>query len=358
MIPQKPFFIRLNLRNHQRVNELFSRLMQKNYTGTGISHRGEENYMHYPPISRWKYKEAVVLNHVEWTHQEITIEQLENFILQMENSSQKQAGNWYIRVTKDNVKTLQDWFPDASLSIGGVVGMVLRDDRLNKGHNLSFIIKETGYDFGSEIDFDTFLTREYKKLPKAYSIALTPENYKSLYSVYSTPTGWHNIVNGVREWTSNKQENIPEIKYETFLKLKGIKSDENRERKLIGYKLLKPEYEKSACLIAGTANLIVCYNGCSFMVNTIPYEKIKKAGVLDLWFEAVYQEIYKLPEINGYKGIDSNKDEITYGCAVLKKEWFRNSSNRNIDSMTLSSGITIKKSEIQLIQKYLENGNK
>ena len=44
---------------------------------------------------------------------------------------------------------------------------------------------------------------------------------------------------------------------------------------------------------------------------------------------------------------------IIFGCAVLPLAWFDKSDNRGIESMTLSSGVTLGKEEIGAIRNYI-----
>ena len=64
------------------------------------------------------------------------------------------------------------------------------------------------------------------------------------------------------------------------------------EKKIIGYKLTKPEYEKAANQITGAENLIS--QNYNFQIDSIAYDRVVKAGVLDLWFEPVYKEEFKV----------------------------------------------------------------
>jgi hypothetical protein len=67
------------------------------------------------------------------------------------------------------------------------------------------------------------------------------------------------------------------------------------EKKIIGYKLTKPEYEKAANQITGTENLILHSKNYNFQIDSLAYDRVVKAGVLDLWFEPVYeQEEFKI----------------------------------------------------------------
>ncbi len=66
-------------------------------------------------------------------------------------------------------------------------------------------------------------------------------------------------------------------------------------KELIGYKLIKPEYQEAACKIAGTKDLKLLDSGISIGARSHAKIKLEEAGVLDLWFEKVYkQEEFKI----------------------------------------------------------------
>jgi hypothetical protein len=90
--------------------------------------------------------------------------------------------------------------------------------------------------------------------------------------------------NGGTQWISIDKTDFPSYSVKEFLKEKTM------EKKIIGYKLTKPEYEKAANQITGTENLILYSQNYNFQIDTIAYDRVVKAGVLDLWFEPVYEE--------------------------------------------------------------------
>lgn len=66
-------------------------------------------------------------------------------------------------------------------------------------------------------------------------------------------------------------------------------------KKLIGYKLIKPEYEQASnalldnnCVKWASAKNFRGYYHLTLNSETI--NNLKKAGVLDLWFEPIYEE--------------------------------------------------------------------
>ena len=126
------------------------------------------------------------------------------------------------------------------------------------------------------------------------------------------------------------------------------------EGKIKGYLI---EDEKYAKIIAGLVRMSV--NGLlklsgekvHFCFGSPIYDKVVEYDLLDKC-TPVYADIIKLPKINGYEGEDMG-DYMQYGCAKLLKSWFTSSNNRSITSMTLDSGVTINKEQINKIQEYL-----
>jgi hypothetical protein len=79
-----------------------------------------------------------------------------------------------------------------------------------------------------------------------------------------------------------------EITFEEFKEYVLKKEREMKEKELIGYKLIKPEYKEAAlklCKVCAFAN----YENYDFGANSINQKNLKEAGVLDLWFEPVYK---------------------------------------------------------------------
>jgi len=278
---------------------------------------------------------------------------------------------WYVVVTKENQKVLQEWrFPkkdfDLNDYIGGIVGISPKFPN-GKNHNPS---PNDSWGEGSiEITFEQFQQYVLK---------------------------------------TKKEENMEQI---------------------IGYKLVKPEYELATIKLLGwnlTTKLLINIS------EKGDIQRLKEAGVLDLWFEKVYApefkendwvfvkyangngvdktglvsqlftkevtnatgKLYKesdfcvkqrsaylriqtsdivrlatieeikaaqiqLPTINGYSGSYEN-GIIKYGCAEFSKMFFEhlNSTNshlgnRTIKSIKLSSNVEITIEEIKQIVEYI-----
>lgn len=71
-----------------------------------------------------------------------------------------------------------------------------------------------------------------------------------------------------------------------------------------------------------------------------------------------YNNIDKLPQINGYEGkYYKHLEELKYGCGVLLKEWFNSSNNRKIKSLVLDSGVEINEEQMNQIRRYFDSKN-
>lgn len=87
--------------------------------------------------------------------------------------------------------------------------------------------------------------------------------------------------------------------------------------KLIGYKLVKPEFAKAACMIEGHYSFgesIKDGHTITLINREDAFKKLKEANVLDLWFEPVYEEEFKVGDYcmcicDGGNGIGFMKGE-------------------------------------------------
>lgn len=96
---------------------------------------------------------------------------------------------------------------------------------------------------------------------------------------------------------------------------------ETMEKKIIGYKLVKKEYEEAAVKIAYSkeaevSSFTIHSQGYNFMKDSACAKELKKAGVLDLWFEPVYEDAIK---IAGYEA-KIGYEIVQFGtCQVFAK---------------------------------------
>jgi hypothetical protein len=86
------------------------------------------------------------------------------------------------------------------------------------------------------------------------------------------------------------------------------------DKEIIGYKLIKPEYEEAAVKIVQVEasnkqatnfkqlNGNACDSNIDFKENSLCYKLLKKANVLDLWFAPVYSNEFKVNDYVLYNG--------------------------------------------------------
>lgn len=172
-----------------------------------------------------------------------------------------------------------------------------------------------------------------------------------------TPGKLYEIVESGRDVMDNIIRNDwGELSYPGNGEWEVICEEENR--KVVGYKLSKPEYKEAAEKIVGSNSSI---NWKDYKIFFTPndnwYNKFKKAGVLDLWFEPVYEKHKpKLPTINGCEGkIKGSK--LVYGSQKVDKESFKKILNElDLTQIKLNVNgeeITINRDELESIKTYL-----
>lgn len=158
---------------------------------------------------------------------------------------------------------------------------------------------------------------------------------------------YHVFKNNCSAYTT-KLHDYKEITFEQFKKY--VLKQETMEKEIIGYKLVKHEYSDAARKIVDldlplTVDRITPKTKTHN--STIMYDRLKKAGVLELWFEPVYKE-----EKTIVKMYSSNKGEFEIEVVGKKAyyrpdnkeltkefieeilDWFDNSINHSYDSRT------------------------
>jgi len=152
---------------------------------------------------------------------------------------------------------------------------------------------------------------------------------------------------------------------------------EELKKEAIGYKI-KPKYVDAYVILfkKGVSSNNTLYEEVSnekisFEKNSNYYKKAINLGVLDIWFEEVYKEFPKLPEINGYEGVyDKNHNIIRYGCAVFPVKDLKilysnidnfnevvkknlDKYNRTVSHIKLTSGVEISIEQLKDIVEFL-----
>lgn len=146
---------------------------------------------------------------------------------------------------------------------------------------------------------DTFV------LPEKWYIKSTPETAESIYTFINEnsykyyPISALNLADKITYVCypkyNDKHQNIgdetyKEITFEQFQQF-VLKTTKTMEKEILEYKLKFAEYIKDANTITGTST---DYTKNGFIPDSVAYKKLKEAGVLDLWFEKVYKEEFKV----------------------------------------------------------------
>lgn len=89
----------------------------------------------------------------------------------------------------------------------------------------------------------------------------------------------------------------------------------NSNKKIIGRKLIKSEYKQAALGICPNSDYLktgTSSRGLPYiMENSFTHDELRKAGVIDLWFEPVYEN-YGV-KIGGYAAVKEGEN-IAFGC--------------------------------------------
>jgi hypothetical protein len=102
------------------------------------------------------------------------------------------------------------------------------------------------------------------------------------------------------EWDCNDTTSLNFQSTKDFLKQIKEKNMVPTEKKLKGYKLVKTEYEAAVQKIVDSP----LYTADTLIEAYFDITLVKKAGVLDLWFEPVYEDVEKIIRMGGENGFD------------------------------------------------------
>jgi hypothetical protein len=224
------------------------------------------------------------------------------------------------------------------------------------------------------------------KLPEKWYIKRDEKNYSIINRWFNNHVILYNAEWSGREGNMNYpriynqmpnlgelkllQEGYTEITFEQFQQY--VLKENNMNKEIIGYKLIKPEYEKAALTLCNLKNW-----GISTRDKTLDLfeqhliNRVKEAGVLDLWFEPVYAVEKTLPKINSYEGFLKDDYVVYNNCAKFHKRFFEvlngftksheqynfnfKEQNRAIKSIKLDSGVEITIEQIKQIYEYIKS---
>ena len=125
----------------------------------------------------------------------------------------------------------------------------------------------------------------------------------------------HKINSGVASFKhySNTDKYI-QVSFNNII-LKHMK----KTKEIVGYKLIKPEYEEAALKIAGLNNWSPSSMTTEYQLfRSDCIQKIREAGVLDLWFEPVYETKEKVIVLSNGKSVIVNKDSVKVENIIIK----------------------------------------
>lgn len=194
--------------------------------------------------------------------------------------------------------------------------------------------------FNTKKDIPVYTFEQFKEmyldefiLPEEWCVKADKYNYDSIFKWACFSWNWCEdiFVTSKGTWCREKPENFIEIKFEQFKKY-VLKEDNMENKKLIGYKLIKPYYKKAALKICDTVanweNSLKEYDISIDQKNYI--NKLQDAGVFDLWFEPVYEDEFKKGD---WVTFEVNKCVGELACCKTSGAWDRNMT-LPIDSMS------------------------
>jgi hypothetical protein len=243
---------------------------------------------------------------------------------------------WSIERTKENSEVINEWFnknTSKGYSYTAEAGFVSYPE--GNSFNISFI--PIGH---TEITFEQFgqyvLKTKNMELTDNFAVIVENNNSEKIIDFLKDKGYTDEYVNGggrngghyyiSKGETKIRYSNIltePISKKYTLNELK--QTDKNMEKKIIGYKLIKPEYTKA---LEGLLDCVWSKN--EDLLRYKPnIDKLREAKVLDIWFEPVYAEKSEMMEL-AYDGgtvwlkIEKDKISVDSWSAVFDKKELEN----------------------------------
>lgn len=159
-----------------------------------------------------------------------------------------------------------------------------------------------------------------------------------------------------------KERGYTEITFEEFKRY--VLKENMEEREIIGYKLVKPEFRDAVKAIVGEVWFNEYWDnnlksrGVHFTRSNILYteyslaveNKLYHAGVLDLWFEPVYEEKFKVGDwvIGWFQKTDNNYHNIAWEIGEIDGKYVYPKKGNGIHNTRISS---IRKATEEEIRK-------
>lgn len=262
---------------------------------------------------------------------------------------------WFLKITPENKAIVNEWKLKQRLNAD-----------LFKNPVYTYVNQDGGGRYNANPDDKKFITFEQFKthvlkestmqeIKEGSQFKVSRESDNTIYT-FNRIEGDNVVVtwgtaHRVHYYLSNCLDNIKDGSWIL------VNKEKTMEKEILRYKLVKPEFIDAANSLLINSKFVNpstmdMYQACNI-------EAMKKAGVLDLWFEPVYAPQIQLPTINGYQG-SYKSGIIKYGCAEFSKMFFEhlNSTNshlgnRTIKSIKLSSDVEITIEEIKQIVEYI-----
>ena len=148
-----------------------------------------------------------------------------------------------------------------------------------------------------ELTYQEFMDKYDFELPKQWCVRLTNDNSEFINKVrdrncssggFITSRLIDPEINNSWYYYTSPPEEYKEITFEQFKKY--VLKEKTMDKKIIGYKLIKPEYEKIALKALGLQSAREPFIIAGMLGYYVP--KIKELGIMD-WFEPVYEAEFK-----------------------------------------------------------------
>jgi hypothetical protein len=294
---------------------------------------------------------------------EITFEQFKKYVLKEPEFVLPKK--WYIAITPDNSKVINDW-------------KIKQEYHSPIGEHTKYV-SENGASYLSKVFFGNYTEitfEQFKKYVLKEPEFVLPEKWcvkdcAEVSQYAKNKWGCRNIVydriyhegktryNNEYTFIESVEEGFTLLSLEEFKKY-ILKEENKMENKLIGYKL-KTDYIKCADAVLKLVGQDIKTNYILDITLTESVEALKNLGILDLWFEEVYETVKSLPTINGYKGQKVDANSVKYGCVTINVSDLHDiasveqiASTRTITSIKLSSGVEITMEQIKGIIDYFK----
>lgn len=211
------------------------------------------------------------------------------------------------------------------------------DDKLLEKKSCSF--SQDNYEF-TEITFEEFFKYILKKEETIKTFSLEElKNMKPCNVFIETKEQWqvlndtnifklcyyqgaycYNLSRGEYS-SSSRRDYIGENKKGPIIQFNQINFTQVIEKPIVGWKLTKKKYSVAALEIAQASTWFGNYPGSDLDAGSAAEDFLRNAGVLEMWFEPVYEKVVPKIEIKGYTAEFLPKDEVKFGCQIYTKDF-------------------------------------